>query len=196
MTAELIPAGASEFETKFTRFRRSAFRLETLQSYGNSGEDAELAAFLAGERQPPPDELHRWWHGLLRAAVRDGRTMQRVHIVTEPLSEYLSYELTWAYGPNVAAGEDIRIIAVPTGEAWLAWLPPMGTDFWLFDSTDLYQQRYDPDGTWLGTLPVDDPGSVAVACEWRDVALRQATPWAKYVSSRPELMARLETATR
>ena len=52
MTAKLIPPGAAEFVDKFHRFRYSAFRLETLQSYGNSGEDADFDAFVNGLPQP------------------------------------------------------------------------------------------------------------------------------------------------
>ncbi len=193
MTSELIPAGAAEFEACFTRFRHSVFRLETLQCYGNSGEDTEIAAFRRGERQPPPDRLRCWWRELLRAAVREGRMMQRVHVVTEPLTEYLRYELTWAYAPSVSAGEDIRIIAVPPGGPWPVDLPPRGTDYWLFDSTQLYHQSYDPQGSWLGTIPVTDPARVSAACAWRDVALGQAVSWAQYVSTRPELATGLET---
>ncbi|MGH3905607.1 MAG: DUF6879 family protein [Pseudonocardiaceae bacterium] len=48
MTAELIPPGAAEFVGKFHEFRYSVFRLETLQSYSNSGEDADFEAFVSG----------------------------------------------------------------------------------------------------------------------------------------------------
>jgi hypothetical protein len=51
-------------------------------------------------------------------ANRDaGRTQQRVHVVTEPLTDYLAYELTWEYGLHAAAGEDIRIIPLDTDHA-------------------------------------------------------------------------------
>jgi hypothetical protein len=52
VTAELIPPGAPEFLRKFHQFRYSAFRLETLQSYGNSAEDADFEAFVTGRPKP------------------------------------------------------------------------------------------------------------------------------------------------
>ena len=42
---------------------------------------------------------------MLAANHRAGRVQQRVHVVAEPLTAYLRYELTWQYGPNAAAGE-------------------------------------------------------------------------------------------
>ena len=69
--------------------------------------------------------------------------MQRVHVVVEPLTAYLRYELAWSYTPE--AGEDIRIIPVQTGQ-WPAGLPGLGGDFWLFDSARLLRMHYDPAG--------------------------------------------------
>ena len=94
--------------------------------------------------------------------------------------------VTWGYGPNVAADEDIRLIPVREGEAWPMDVP-QATDYWLFDSRELYQQHYEPDGTWLGTKPVADPARIVTACHWRDAALHQAMPWQDYVADRPEL---------
>lgn len=51
MTAKLIPPGAPEFIDKFHQFRYSVFRSETLPSYGNSGEDVDFEAFVAGAVQ-------------------------------------------------------------------------------------------------------------------------------------------------
>lgn len=104
MTADLIPPGAAEFAEKFHQFRYSAFRLETLQSYGNSAEDADFEAFVAG-RPRPKNPGHEQWQAMVRATVHAGRIIQRVHVVTEPLSQYMRLELTWGYGLNAAAGE-------------------------------------------------------------------------------------------
>lgn len=185
MTVELIPPGTPEFIDKFHQFRYSVFRLETLQSYGNSGEDADFEAFMAG-RPKPANPGHEQWQAMVRANVQAGRVVQRVHVITEPLTDYAQLELTWGYGPNAAAGEDIRIIPVREGVAWPVDVPE-GEDFWLFDSHELYVQHYKPDGMWLGTEPVTDSARVVAACHWRDAALYQAMPWREYISGQPEL---------
>jgi hypothetical protein len=128
------------------------------------------------------------WSALLRAHRGAGRTQQRVHVVTEPISDYLAYELCWEYGPHSAAGGDIRII--PTTGGWPDDVPR--ADFTLFDASVLFQLSYGPDGTWLGAEPVTDPPeSVAAACFARDAALHQAMPWARYMTRHPGLVQRL-----
>lgn len=123
MTTRLIPPDAPEFRALFGTFQRSVFRLETLQSYGTyEGEDETLAAFLAGHPEPPDPE-HDAWAEQIAANVRAGKTVQRVHVVIEPVSEYIAYELTWGYAPNVRSGEDVRVIPVPTGRPWPTDLP-------------------------------------------------------------------------
>jgi hypothetical protein len=120
--------------------------------------------------------------------VRAGRTMSRVHVVVEPLTDYMRFELTWAYAPTVLAGEDVRIVPVPEGCGWPERLPEPGTDYWLFDSETLYRQHYDESGWWLGTQPVDDHREIALAVRWRDEALSIAVPWHEFVRNRRELI--------
>lgn len=189
MTAELIPPGAAEFVDKFHQFRYSAFRLETLQSYGNSAEDADFEAFVAG-RPKPKNPGHEQWQAMVRASVQAGRIVQRVHVVVEPLSQYMRLELTWGYGLNAAAGEDIRIVPMRAGNAWPLDVPE-GTDYWLFDSAELYQPHYDTGGMWLGTEVVTDPARIVAACHWRDAALHHAVSWQDYISDQPELARHL-----
>jgi hypothetical protein len=139
---------------------------------------------MAG-RPKPANPGHEQWQEMVRNNVQAGRVMQRVHVVTEPLSDYMRLELTWGYGPNAAAGEKIRIIPVREGEGWPVDLPHH--DFWIFDSHELYDQHYAPDGTWLGTEPVTDPVRIVAACHSRDAALHRSLPWQDYIANRPEL---------
>lgn len=189
MTAKLIPPGAAEFVGKFHEFRYSAFRLETLQSYGNSEEDADFEAFVTG-RPKPANPGHERWQAMVRANVQAGRIMQRVHVVIEPLSQYMQLELTWGYGANAAAGEDIRIIPVPAGKQWPQDLPE-DMDYWLFDSAELYHLHYDSEGAWLGTEVVTDAARIVAACHWHDAAVYHAMSWQDYIADQPELARRV-----
>lgn len=181
-----------EFDARFWQFQSSVFRLETLQQYRGSGEDEAIAAFEAGRAAPPDDPVQAEWEESIRASLRAGRVMQRVHVVVEPVSDYMRFELTWAYAPNVAAGEDIRIVSVREGE-WPA-LPRQ--DFWLFDDRDLYLAHYGADGTWLGVELIEDLVEVDRARRWRDDAVRLSQPWREYVAGRPELAARIPAGIR
>lgn len=188
MTDGLIPPGAPEFIDKFGGFRYSVFRLETLQVYRNSGEDEAMATFLS-EGYVPVSAALQDWAEMIRRNCRAGRTQQRVHVVAEPLTDYMRFELA-GYAPNVAAGEDIRIIPVREGEGWPLDVPRRH-DYFLFDSHELYDQHYDNTGWWLGTELVSDPARVVDACRWRDAALHQSMPWRDYIDSRPDLAERV-----
>ena len=102
-----LKRGSPEYTGLFERISRDAFRLETRQHYAGDEETGPLRQFLAGGDRPH-DPGRDKWAARVRAAVVTGKVMQRVHIVTEPLSDYVRYELEWTYTPE--AGEDIRII--------------------------------------------------------------------------------------
>lgn len=188
MTAGGQLPGVAELVAAFHTFRHSVFRLETLQTYRDPVEDHNIAAFHRGDPQPPPDPVEDEWAAMLRAHRDAGRTQQRVHVVTEPITDYLAYELTWEYGLHTAAGEDIRIIPV-TGRAWPDNVPR--SDFTLFDSRALFRLHYTPGGTLLNAEPVTDPADVRTACLARDTALRHAVPWREYMTRHPGLVRRL-----
>lgn len=163
------PVDLAELQAQFETFSYSAFRLEALQSYAGTGRDEQ-------------------WITLLKASRRWGKTHQRVHVVTEPLTAAMQEELTAGYEGNVAAGEDIRIISVGRGD-WPDNVPH--ADFWLFDSSLLYAMDYEPDGTWAGARRIADWEKIVYACCWRDAALHRAVPWHAYIESRPDLRRRL-----
>lgn len=143
--------------------------------------------FHRGDQEPPPDPAEDEWGTRLRANRDAGRTQQRVHVVIEPITDYLAYELTWEYGPHAAAGEDIRII--PVTDDWPRDVPR--SDFTLFDSRILFRLRYAPTGTWLGAERSEDSSAIADACFARDAALHQAVRWDEYMARHPELSRRL-----
>lgn len=180
-----------QFETRLAKARYSVFRLETLQEYRGSGEDEWLAAFEAGASAPPPDPAQDAWETLLHAHRDAGRVWQRVHVVREPLSRYMEFELAWAYPPNAVAGEDIRIIPV-AGDEWPVDVPDQ--DYWLIDSWELYEARYGPDGTWLGIERVDDPRWILAACRARDAALHHGRSLWKFLDAHPAVAERVAPA--
>ncbi|MGH3926006.1 MAG: DUF6879 family protein, partial [Pseudonocardiaceae bacterium] len=81
---------------------------------------------------------------------------------------------------------------VGEGQTWPIDVPK-ATDYWLFDSAELYHQHYDSEGTWLGTEVVTDPARIVAACRWRDAALHLAMPWQDYIAARPELARHVPT---
>lgn len=161
----------------YAAFRYSLFRLEVLQAYQGSSEDDAFAAYRASGAVPVTPQL-RAWCARVRQRVREGCAVQRVHVVIEPTTEYMTFELA-SYAPNVDAGEDVRILRVKEGDAWPADVPHQ--DFWLVDATELWSMAYAEDGAWLGAELVHDADQILAACRARDAALAQAQSWVRYM---------------
>ena len=161
-----------DFEALFTSFSTSAFRLETREAYY---EKDELELFLAGGPSAVPDDFLADWYALMRHHAADGRTVQRVRVVSEPHSDYTRFGL-WLSGRNVAAGEDIRYL--PRSRAQQLGLPQL--DFWLFDSMRLFLVRFADDDTLRGAEPIGEPDAISQARRWRDAAWAHATPRSVY----------------
>lgn len=158
-------------------FRRSAFRLELLDRYVAANEQEPFGRFRAGLPQVP--SWREPWKRLVQAAVRDGKVMARVHVVDVPLSDYLRFELTCAYPANVAAGEDVRILARTT------WpdLDLPDHDYWLFDDSDVAVMSYDGLGNWLDVTMISEPPEVTTYCQARDLAVRRSVALTDYLAS-------------
>jgi Family of unknown function (DUF6879) len=178
----ITDVASPEFDALFTNFEFTAYRLEALQRYDVSYEIEPYRAFTEG-RPRPRDTAKNAWTAMLKDAVRNGKIVQRVHLVSEPLTNYLRYELEWSYPPNVEAGEDIRILPAHLGTGYLAPLRIL-RDYWLFDSHDLWVMEYGPDGKFLAIEQVTDPGVIVARAFQRDAALHYAIPYADYMRRR------------
>lgn len=165
-----------EFGRLFTTFERSAFRLETLAQYLVTEEAEEFAAFQAGRppsRRTPDDD------GWLRMIAQDtaaGKRWYRVHVVEDPLTPYLRYELA-CYPDSVAAGEQV-LIADRDAHPELALLGR--EDFWLFDDQLVVRMRYDDEGHWRGAEQAPD-AEVDEYRRRRDLAVAHAVPLGDYL---------------
>jgi len=171
-----------EFDSYFDRFLVSAFRLEALPLYDVAAEQDEFDAWQRGE--PLPERSIRTDPWLARVALTTmtaGKRWMRAHVVDEPLSEYLQYELA-GYAENQAAGEEIRI-ARRAEDPRLNNLPP---DYWLFDADTpnpwALKMHYDDVGRWLGAELVTDRSRLDDYRGIRDLVWNLATPLNTYVA--------------
>ncbi|MEV0345538.1 DUF6879 family protein [Nonomuraea sp. NPDC050680] len=171
----------AEFNRFFTEFRFTAYRLESLQRYDVSYEKTEFDLFLNGQQRGEFPGIAQWIDGTVKPARNSGKLLHRVHVVQEPLSDYVRFECAWAYAHTVPAGEDVRLIPVPSGE-WPAGLPRY--DYWLFDSSSLVTMHYEEDGSFEAAEIVDDPEKIVQANFWRDMAVGQSIPFASFAAKR------------
>jgi hypothetical protein len=162
-------------------FAYSAYRLEQLPEYDSPQTREDIRLWQAG--QPQGQDLRAYWDQVVGTALSGGKTMQRVHLVEEPLSVYLSFELDW-YRGSVDAGEDIRVL--PADKA--AGLDLPGFDYWLFDAgtpqASVAVMYYGDRGAWLRTEITTDPAFAARCATWRDAALSRALTLHDYNTDR------------
>jgi hypothetical protein len=166
-----------EFNRLFLDFEFTAYRLESLQHYDVSYEEAEFGRFLAGESRGEFPGINEWIDGTVAKAVAAGKHLYRVHVVEEPLSDYVRFECSWAYEHTSAAGEDIRILAVQEGQ-WPRDLPRY--DYWLFDSKVLVEMHYADDGRFEAAQLVDEADKIVQANYWRDLAVAASVPYKQF----------------
>ncbi|MBK3628042.1 hypothetical protein JHN59_25005 [Streptomyces sp. MBT49] len=160
-----------EWQAKFRDFRREAWRLETLPQYLVPQEAEEFSAFQQGRKFPGPYEDS--WIQMLRT-----RNVGRVHIVSQPLSDYLRFEFERYYQHQAPAGEDIRILDVTARENPL---PEVG-DFWMFDKETVVLMHYHPDGKQISRELYE--GDVTPFIEYQRIAVAESIPFLEYVNTK------------
>lgn len=167
-----------EFNAAFDTFRRSALRLETLQSYAVSAEDEFVRAFREGLPRPERSLRTSQWLRRIAATTMAGKTWTRIRLVRHPLSEYLRHELL-AFIESAAVGEEIRIVDLNQHSE----VTEIGSDFWLFDAgypdESAIFMHYDHTGTLTSYERVIDVDG----CRWQsDQALERSVSLAQYLA--------------
>ena len=157
-----------EFDKAFDSFAKRAFRFEALPFYDIEEEHEAFAAFKAG--RPVELAAQKSWRTFLRECQRDAKTVERVRVITEPLTDYLRFEWRYGYVPSMRAGELIYAIAAKQFGDTLADIP----DFWLFDDHQLIFLRYDEKGRFIEAAECTDADTLATYVELRDDLLRVA----------------------
>lgn len=162
-----------EFGQFFSSFTTSAFRLETLDSYDVDEDDEREAVKLFEMGEDLPDwYASRSWTGFVRDATAAGKSVERVHLLPNHLTNYLKFEIDWGYVTNERAGERI----------WLKHGSMPGvTDFWLFDNSRAIVMEYDRAGHFLGGTLTDEQDDVEMYTRLREEALENALPLSAYL---------------
>lgn len=155
---------SSDFEDLFRRCRRSVFRLETRGVYEEPDEHEPLKRFLA-DAEPEDTWLQPWLDAVQDAAFR-GCEVRRVLMLTEPLTDYLRFEMALALRQRIPAGESVRTIARLES---VGFGIPEDIDFWVFDD-DAVGIVHFHDGRTIGVELVTDPAQVKRYIKWGDKA--------------------------
>lgn len=173
MPATLV--GAS-WDEAFRTFTRSAWRLEAQGVYREPYERQPLIDFLAG--QDPDLSFMDEWIADVHADVAAGKTYGRVRVLTEPLTDYLRFELSFTQ-LNIDAGEEVRVLPMRR----FTELEVPQVDFWLFDDARAAVMHLDENGFAYADLVTDEP-EITRFREIREVAWQNAIPFSEYLSNR------------
>jgi hypothetical protein len=150
----LTPFPLSDFGNYFDNFKKSAFRLELLSSYNIPEEKESYNLFLNGITEPPKD-FNKEWYETLSSAKHRKKEISRVRVIDGRLTNYIKFEILWAYKRSILEGEDIGFILRPEIDIFQTPVPIL-KDFWLFDEADCFLMEYDYVGTFLGTTRVPE----------------------------------------
>ncbi|MET7574127.1 DUF6879 family protein [Streptomyces sp. NPDC005492] len=161
-----------DWRRAFDSMEREAWRLETLPVYRVPQEVEAIRRFEAGEAVTREATLP--WCERIKGYVAGGRSVGRVHIVTQPLSDYLRFEFEY-YRHNVEAGEDARILDVTNRPNPLEGVQ----DFWFFDRSRIVLMHYEPDGTQISRQVYE--GDPEPFREYQRIALAESVPFEDYV---------------
>jgi hypothetical protein len=159
-------AGAAFLEA-LTSVRHSAWRWECQAVYREPSEQEPFRQFQQGE--PVDLDFMSAWYAAITRQTAAGRTYQRVRMLTDPLTEYLKFELSFTE-QNIAAGEDVRVM--PQSRARELDLP--GDDFWLLDDELVLLMHFGVDGLEYADVVTE----VAAFREIRDRAWDNAEEFA------------------
>ena len=163
-----------EFLNAVRTFRRTAFRLETRDSYALGYERADFERFLAGS-PVPPSELDWWrpWLDQVAQFAREGKTVSRVRVLAEPPTDYQRWML-WSTPWHDAPAR--RSATCRAGRRTRSGFPTH--DWWLLDDERVIIMAFDDDGNPVQKTLVTDPDLIARYRTWRDLAVRARHPGA------------------
>jgi hypothetical protein len=175
MTADLVRGEG--FADLFRQFSRSAWRWEAQGIYRQPDEVEPWQRWRDGVPVATDRDWLAPWLDMVRTATKAGKRFERVRKITDPITEYLRWQMD-VTPANIDAGEDIRLMS--EAEANRLGLP--AEDFWLFDDEQVAVLHFGPSDL-DGAEIITDPATVARYQTWREVAWRQAVTFEQYTRS-------------
>jgi hypothetical protein len=166
--SRVLTLSRSQFQELFTAKWSTAWRWECQGVYREPTEQEPLRRFLLGDRDL---SWYRPWRERVRAWVAEGRHIARVRMLTDPLTDYLRYQLFLTVAA-VDAGEDILFIDEERADE----LGAPKEDYWIFDDTKVVTMSFNDDGVNSATL-ITNPEVVCPYVEWRATVTPVAFPY-------------------
>ncbi|MGH3950991.1 MAG: DUF6879 family protein [Pseudonocardiaceae bacterium] len=167
----------ADFEDLFETFTASAWRLECQGVYREPEEAEPLRRFVVGE----PDDLEWFadWPEWVRGIRASRRTIGRVRTLTDPITDYLRFELERLSPLAYEAGEAIRVLPAAAFDE----LGIPRDDFWIFDDAMVGVLHFGERGV-SGVEVISDPAKVGEFVGRKRRALAASTPYPQWSAGR------------
>ncbi|WP_439662837.1 DUF6879 family protein [Lentzea sp. HUAS TT2] len=165
------------FSALFREFNSSAWRWEAQGTYNQPDEVEPWQRWRDGVPVLEDLDWLRPWLNDIRAATESGKVFQRVRMLTEPLTEYLRWQME-VTPANLAAGEEIWLLT----QAAASRLGLPTHDFWIFDRVKVAVLHYGAQGL-VGAEIVTEPATVARYEQWRKIACAEAVSYEDFVKT-------------
>lgn len=162
--------------------RTDLLRVQTLDFYGVASDGDDFHRYLTGAPAPTVPGKAEWLQRL-RDDAAAGKTRRNVHVVREPLNDYLRYQFEWCYVPNAAAGQQIRVLSLNDTPA-AAPVMALG-DFSVIESVHAVRMRYAADGSYEGAAVIGDDAATSYRT-LAELAWNLATPFADWWAAHPQ----------
>ncbi|ANY06587.1 DUF6879 family protein [Pseudonocardia sp. HH130630-07] len=162
----------------------TVFRMELLPAYSVVSDGGDFARWRDGAPEPDRDRKEPTIRRLAERAAA-GISSRRVRVLSAEVTEYERYACDFGYGPNAAAGEDIRVLR--HGEHQVPEL--LGFDYWVLNSRTVLRMHYDTEGAFVGAE--NAPDLLPDVLREHDLVWSRAEAFAPWWSRHPELRQRL-----
>jgi hypothetical protein len=157
-------------------FASEALHLEMRDVYA-AADHSRFRRWLAGEKSDPAEEADWWrpWREMMSRHQEAGRSLRRLRVVSEPVTDYIGFEYLDA-AELVRLGEDVRWL--PRQRASDLLLPV--NDFWCFDAQSVVFTYFSGDGEVQGYELTTDPALLARVTAAFEQAWSVAIPHREY----------------
>lgn len=143
----------------------SLFRWEALQYYSSDKESLEFFQTTGGINR---ERMNGWWQ-FLALKKQEGVVLQRVRLVSHPMTQYVEMELL-IHKESAKFGDEIFVIEKDELEKSSIQLP----DFWIVDDKIVLTMKYGESGDWEGFDVVD--GDIQKYSDFKSFLLQESKP--------------------
>lgn len=125
----------------FDTFKKSANRVEIFPKYHiyDTSEFNEFKNYI--DKKPIEGFANQAWLDDISKWVGENKSILRLRIVPEIVSDYYLYESNWCYPRNIAAGETIKFVKENAYKE-LSQRYGINDDFWIFDDETVIILKY------------------------------------------------------